>query len=370
MAHEIKQAVVVEFEARLKPKLEAALKQVQNWVSEPIEAALTDLSLIFSMTDEEFEATLQKQKIENKKWLPRPVEDFVVGAVGGGLIGYSMNILEMAVHYVFKYPKPTHATIDLQPLVKSIIAGSGWEIAHNFGVSGGVTACIFYFLENSRYINEHETRVIATFGTVVTMSLMTGLTGEATIYFSLMYAFMSDGLYKMGDKLFKVKAKDVSRDKTRDKFSCIGLGIDHHATNFNTGFFTSNALSLDHRQDQLNATHFDPSTSLNQAQLAFKQVEDQHKDCNDEVIHGSGELQPVVDERNLEEKLNLDDKIDLGLRNVGEKRNLDEKIELGQRSVDENSCFVNTRSVEEEDGGGEKGVIVVDNRKNSNNGGG
>ncbi|KAK1415699.1 hypothetical protein QVD17_31484 [Tagetes erecta] len=88
-------------------------------------------------------------------------------------------------------------------------------------------------------------------------------------------------------------------------------------------------------QDQLNATHSDPSTSVNQTQLAFEQVEGQHKDCNDDVIHGSAELQTVVDERNLEEKLNLDEKIDFGLRNVGEKINLDEKIDLGQTSVDE-----------------------------------
>ncbi|KAK1431297.1 hypothetical protein QVD17_07753 [Tagetes erecta] len=247
MAHEIKQTVVVEFEARFKPKLEATLKQIQNWVSEPIEAALTNVSRFASMTDDEFEASLKHVV----SWVPNPVEGFVIGAVGGAAIGCFVDFVDMAVHYVLKSQKPTHATIDpqslshlgwYQPLAKSLITGSGWELARNIGAMHGVGTCIYCVMKNLRYINERETRMMAAFGSAVTLSLMTGLTGEATISFSFMYALMIDGM-------FKVNAKDLPRDKTRNKFSCIGLGIDHHGRNFNTSFFTSDALSLDHRQE-------------------------------------------------------------------------------------------------------------------------
>ncbi|KAJ0612547.1 hypothetical protein HanHA300_Chr01g0028741 [Helianthus annuus] len=91
----------------------------------------------------------------------------------------------------------------------------------------------------------------AAFGCMTTMSLVMGLRGPEVISFGAMFALWSGGMFKVCEKLSKVKADDVSYDKTRDKFSCIGLGIDHHGMNFNTGFFTSNALSLlpTHRQE-------------------------------------------------------------------------------------------------------------------------
>ncbi|KAL9998214.1 putative mitochondrial import inner membrane translocase subunit TIM22 [Helianthus debilis subsp. tardiflorus] len=225
-------------------EFDAKLEEIRNRVPKPVVAAVTRVC----MMGKEFDARRKQIQI----WVPEPIADAVKGAVGGAAITVCLDLLFRAGLSVFKLQKPNHTTVDqerlalfggFQPLARFMIAGSVWEVARNFGATCGVGEGISSVMRLMGK-DDLETCVVANFGSGVTLSLVIGLKGHEVLLFSSLIAFVARERFKAERKSSKVKAKYVSHDKTRDKFSCIGLGIDHHGMNFNTGFFTSNALSL------------------------------------------------------------------------------------------------------------------------------
>ncbi|KAK1413622.1 hypothetical protein QVD17_35398 [Tagetes erecta] len=167
--------------------------------------------------------------------------DAVIGAVFGALNGL---FIDFVFNHVLgakgvKLPKLMVARLGaygplLQSMITSTRLGHVRNLAVIYGVNSGVS-CVMKKLTH----NDAHSRMVAGFSAGVTLSLVNGMRGKEVVSIGIMLALVGGLLHKEQEEYSEPKAKDVLQDSVDN----------HQKMNFNTCWFTRNALSpLNDRQ--------------------------------------------------------------------------------------------------------------------------
>nr|XP_043611804.1 chloroplastic import inner membrane translocase subunit HP30-2-like [Erigeron canadensis] len=160
----------------------------------------------------------------------------ITGTVPGAIMGVILETLFEGYGYFRGY----------KPLVQSFVAGGPLENVRNFAVFTGVKSGISCVMKNLRGKEDVQSSFVAGFGSGVTVSLVSGMRGPSVLSVGLVFALGSAGLFKLEEKYSE--KEDVSHDKTRGVFSCMGLGHDNYPMNFNSSLITDSYLVFDERK--------------------------------------------------------------------------------------------------------------------------